>query len=215
MVNTFIIADTPERCAQLLDYKRLGKQRVEGMQIITILEGKADGHSHHPVVAMWRDHIKALKYYTNCMIDEWIARGYKNTMSRYSMESTPITLPWWFTCKQLQLSHCCALLLKDPIYYNKIWNVTPDVAPYMKWGYLWPHKLNVDHETQLKAGKFLPPELVCAPLGSGIPAQYRLDPVHVKAWLLSPNINPVTKRRITNGGAIYRDYYNAAKALFP
>ena len=38
MVNTFLPYSDFKRCAKVLDYKRLGKQRVEAKQIIDILE---------------------------------------------------------------------------------------------------------------------------------------------------------------------------------
>jgi hypothetical protein len=35
---------------------------------------------NHPCIRMWRGYDIALKFYHDCAIAEWIARGYKNTM---------------------------------------------------------------------------------------------------------------------------------------
>ncbi len=86
MVVTFCVADCPKECAKALDNRRLGKQRVEAMQIINLLESdKKKGFKHHPASLMWKDHINGLKYYCNCIIEEWISRGFKNTMDLYDI----------------------------------------------------------------------------------------------------------------------------------
>ena len=36
-----------------LDSKRLGKQRVECLQILNVLEGRRTGWQNHPAVKMW------------------------------------------------------------------------------------------------------------------------------------------------------------------
>jgi hypothetical protein len=49
-MQTFIPFPNYIRSVQTLDYRRLGKQRVEAMQIINILEGKqvSAGWKNHP-----------------------------------------------------------------------------------------------------------------------------------------------------------------------
>src|SRR6056297_2494795 len=92
MVNTFLFVCTPQdyndivtpsdlvlHTARHLDRARLGKQRVEAVQIIKALE-KGTGWANHTVTCMWRGYTNALKYYTNVIIREWINRGYNNTM---------------------------------------------------------------------------------------------------------------------------------------
>jgi len=62
------------RVAQVLDDKRLGKQRVEARQILDM--SPASRWRHHPAVRMWQGYDEALKLYINCMVKEWIQRGF-------------------------------------------------------------------------------------------------------------------------------------------
>jgi len=63
-----------------LDYRRLGKQRIENKQIINVLEGNKVSWQNHPAVKAWEGCIDALKVYHDFTIKEWTSRGYKNTM---------------------------------------------------------------------------------------------------------------------------------------
>jgi len=63
-----------------LDYRRLGKQRVEAWQILNTLTGESQGWRNHPAVKMWQGYDVALAMYGLSMCREWIARGYKDTM---------------------------------------------------------------------------------------------------------------------------------------
>jgi len=87
MVNIFIPLSDPIEIAKILDDKRLGKQRVEAKQIITIITGEAKSlaWSNHPAVIMWRPYAKELKYYYDCIVREWIRRGYVNNMPIYGL----------------------------------------------------------------------------------------------------------------------------------
>jgi hypothetical protein len=51
------------KTAKCLDYRRLGKQRVEAYQIIRTLTGESKGWVHHPVVKMWLGYETALMVY--------------------------------------------------------------------------------------------------------------------------------------------------------
>lgn len=68
--------------AKCLDYRRLGKQRVQAKQIYDILTGntKSKAWSNHPATKMWSGYEDALALYYNEIVVEWIARGYKNNM---------------------------------------------------------------------------------------------------------------------------------------
>ena len=78
-MQTFLPYSDFVNISKVLDYKRLGKQRVEARQILnTILNG--GGWSNHPAIKMWRGYENALILYSNIMIKEWILRGYRNTM---------------------------------------------------------------------------------------------------------------------------------------
>jgi hypothetical protein len=77
---TFITSNDLLECALSLDYKRLGKQRVEGYQIWRTLKGITHGWKNHPAVKMWEGYACALALYTNTMIMVWKWRGYNNKM---------------------------------------------------------------------------------------------------------------------------------------
>ena len=89
-MQTFLPYESFRKSAKVLDWRRLGKQRVEGMQIINAIEGKKrkdgkpyKGWLNHPATVMWRPYVNALKYYTDVIIEEWIRRGYNNNMELY------------------------------------------------------------------------------------------------------------------------------------
>jgi len=228
MVNTFVTDDDPVQCAKNLDYRRLGKQRVEAKQILDILTEPVDPEDstkawrHHPAVLMWRGYTNGLKYYLNCMIEEWVHRGYNNNMDfeeylpnisekkKEELDPSGIKLPWWFTCRQFQLAHQCALLRKDDKYYQDVFKLTEEEKEqYFLLGYIWPSKLTLNERKLLRAGQ-LPNESFEA-LGTGVPAQYRISKDLVRKWLKDPLVNPATGRAIKAGAAIHKDYTKAAQ----
>ena len=79
-MQTFLPYADFSKTIKVLDYKRLGKQRVEALQILKALHDPKNGWYHHPAVKMWVGYDEALKHYMNCCIREWILRGYENTM---------------------------------------------------------------------------------------------------------------------------------------
>lgn len=117
-----------------LDNKRLGKQRVEAMQILNTLTGKSSGWKNHPAVLMWKNYEDALTHYMNCCINEWISRGFKNTMVIASVDENNIVYPPWFGNEELHASHRSNLLRKDFGFYSKMFN-EPNNLPYV-----WPTK---------------------------------------------------------------------------
>ena len=115
-----------------LDYRRLGKQRVEAYQIVNALEGKCKGLVNHPATKMWADNIDALNLYCNTAINKWIMRGYKNTMKTYDV-SAYVDMPSWLGDLDLHASHKSNLLRKDPEFYGQYgWNEPHDLD------YVWP-----------------------------------------------------------------------------
>ena len=122
---------------QTLDNKRLGKQRVETYQIISAItrRPKLDGTPYkgwlnHPCTVMWKDYVDALKVYMNISIEEWIGRGFQNTMA---IEIIPkfITYPPFIGNDRFHSSHRANLLKKEPEFYNKYgWTEDPS-NPYV------------------------------------------------------------------------------------
>ncbi len=135
-MQTFLPYASFEEVAKTLDNRRLGKQRVEGMQILNVLAqppGYRGGWFNHPAVKMWRGYENALKEYVNTMITEWKRRGYQNNMPYYDLEGVQIIYPWWLGDPGLHRSHQSNLLRKEPAYYRQFgWDVPEDLP------YFWP-----------------------------------------------------------------------------
>lgn len=136
-MQTFLPFADPVWSARVLDWKRLGKQRVEAYQILRALTGKTKsrGWQHHPAVIMWRGHEDALGIYMNAMIIEWQVRGYHNTMEFWSPGSLPIRWPGWWGATKFHASHRAALLRKDPRWYSANLALGWDQEPAE---YCWP-----------------------------------------------------------------------------
>jgi hypothetical protein len=112
-----------------LDYRRLGKQRVEAMQIVNTLTGLSTrGWINHPAVKMWRKNVPALMYYHDLAIEEWIRRGYRNTMKLYEVGPN-VDYPSWFGDMEFHISHQANLYHKSPADYPQ-WQM--DFREY-KW----------------------------------------------------------------------------------
>jgi hypothetical protein len=130
-MQTFLPYPDFKKSLQALDYRRLGKQRVEAYQIIRAIK-YGGSYRNHPAVKMWRGHINALKLYYNLSLDEWIGRGYRNNMLEMPIRGK-ITYPEWFGSNCFHAAHRSNLLRKDPVYYGKLgWRESSDL-PYL-WG---------------------------------------------------------------------------------
>ena len=135
MVNTFCVAKDVEECARALDWRRLGKQRVEAKQIYDVVTGVKQGWKNHPACKMWMGYQDALALYTNAMITEWIGRGYRNTMPllKTSVPAAEVVFPAWFGWRPVVQSHQASLNRKDPLFYK--FEVEDS---YTANGYFWP-----------------------------------------------------------------------------
>lgn len=131
-MQTFLPYKDFKKTASILDYKRLGKQRVEAKQILDTLEGRSKGCKQHPIVDMWRGYELALKVYFNIMSIEWMKRGYKQTMMLYNISrKRKIEYPEWLGDKKFHRSHQSNLLRKDYEYYKKYFKRVPGNLPYV------------------------------------------------------------------------------------
>lgn len=121
--------------------RRLGKQRVEALQILNALykieEGK--GWSNHPAREMWRETPQALVAYGLAICREWISRGYKDTcydkINAYNANVPIYVMPSWFGSEAFHLSHKSNLIRKMPDHYKPFW---PDVPNDLE--YVWPSR---------------------------------------------------------------------------
>ena len=137
MVNTFLPWPDYQKTATSLDYRRLGKQRVEGLQILRANLGLTKGWTNHPAAVMWRGHEGSLMEYICAICDEWETRGYEDNVrgqvlqiyTEHDISSYTYASPWWLGKQQFHRSHKSNLKRKDPDYYR--FNV-PDDLPY-RW----------------------------------------------------------------------------------
>ena len=129
-----------------MDLRRLGKQRVETLQILRALTFEDYGWRNHPAVTMWVGYTDALVAYGAAVTDAWIRAGFGDTVLPKLLEflgSPPLRtqkelaaaglLPPWIGNRRLHRSHQAALVRKDPAHYGPLF---PGVDPALP--YVWP-----------------------------------------------------------------------------
>lgn len=133
-MQTFLPFEDFYKSAKVLDYRRLGKQRVETFQILNVLLGRTEtkGWNNHPATRMWRGYEELLKVYQNTMITEWTHRGYNNNMKLEVVDNNNIVVPPWLGDERLHRSHRSNLLRKDFEFYSRFFNEPDDIE------YYWP-----------------------------------------------------------------------------
>jgi len=146
-MQTFLPYPDFKKSAKCLDWRRLGKQRVEAYQILRILCGVNEGNGwvNHPAVRMWEGYEWALFDYICEICLEWIeVRGYKDTIyDKIDLLPIPgdpnlainlnLPMPPWFGDASFHASHRSNLLRKDPEWYGQFgWTEPNDLA------YVWP-----------------------------------------------------------------------------
>jgi hypothetical protein len=158
---TFLPYPDFERSLRTLDTKRLGKQRVEVIQIVRALTVPGYAWSSHPAVLMWKGYEEALGRYglTACAV--WRERGFDDTCAatitadlhaagvatirEYGELAAASALPDWIFDEALLISHRSSLLRKDPEHYGRLFPETPiDVD------YVWPVRSPVVIERELR-----------------------------------------------------------------
>lgn len=139
-MQTFLPYRDFEKTAASLDMKRLGKQRVETLQIVkAILTPTQKGWQNHPAVNMWRGYLGSLLDYQVAICYEWVAnRGYKDTClekTELLLESADLGIsdPPWLGNEAVHVSHQSNLVQKDPIFYRTVFPDAPDNLEYV-----WP-----------------------------------------------------------------------------
>lgn len=136
-MQTFLPYVDFEQSAKVLDMKRLGKQRVEVLQILRTLSGETQGWKNHPAVKMWKGYEKWLIFYGLSICDEWIARGYRDTCREkilaYLEQYKDQPYPKWMGGK-IHITHKSKLIQKNPEHYSPIFG---DDIP-LNLEYFWP-----------------------------------------------------------------------------
>jgi hypothetical protein len=148
-VQTFLPYPDFAASAAALDDRRLGKQRVEALQVLRALTYPAYGWKHHPAVRMWEGYPDGVAAYGLAVCAEWTGRGRPDTCAatistdlaaagrpapRTQAElAMQCELPAWLGDERLHRSHRSALVRKDPAFYGPLF---PDADP--DEGYVWP-----------------------------------------------------------------------------
>ena len=144
-MQTFLPYESFTQTAKCLDYRRLGKQRVEAKQILQILTNETDkpGWRNHPAVLMWQGSAYWLATYGETICFEWISRGYKDTLQPYFLDKEYwlagtekySKYPDWLGNEKFHRSHQSNLVRKDPEFYGPQFPGVPSDIDY--W---WPTK---------------------------------------------------------------------------
>ena len=149
-MQTFLPVPDFDESARLLDSARLGKQRVETLQVLRSLELPDYGWATHPVVRMWRGRTAALVAYGLATVRHWRERGHADSTAPLISEFAPDVvgvpqaelgraglLPSWLGDEALHRSHRSNLVAKDPEFYRprfaERFGAEPDDLPYV-----WP-----------------------------------------------------------------------------
>lgn len=152
-MQTFLPYQDFKKSAQCLDYKRLGKQRVEAWQIFNTIEKKNQGidtiitstgkirklgWTNHPAVLMWEGYEFALQEYYNTIVKTWVGRGFNNNMKLFDLPKI-YDYPKWLGNEEFHASHRSNLLRKDREFYSQYkWKETDNLE------YVWPIKINME-----------------------------------------------------------------------
>lgn len=163
-MQTFLPYSDFTKSAQCLDNRRLGKQRVECLQILNTLSKRrftcpsckqgrdnstcADCQEkcrvtpwyNHPAVKMWKGYEISLAAYGVIICNEWIKRGWDDTCKEkilpYLYKTTgSLVDPPWLGNKIFHASHRSNLLRKDFDYYAQFNWTEPTTLEYV-----WPVK---------------------------------------------------------------------------
>jgi hypothetical protein len=149
-VQTFLPYPDFARSAAVLDPRRLGKQRVEAIQVLRGLITPGYGWRHHPAVRMWAGYEEALVRYGLEVCRAWSATGRADTCAATLTSDVRAAcgisavraqralaeagdLPPWLGDEAFHASHRSALLRKDPAFYRPLFGAAPADLPYV-----WP-----------------------------------------------------------------------------
>lgn len=148
-MQTFLPYPDFAETAEVLDPRRLGKQRVEAIQVVRGLTRENYGWRHHAAVRMWRGYEEALGRYGLTIVHAWTDLGFADTCAaticadlaeagvREIRSQADLALagelPPWLGDEAFHRSHQSALVRKDRGYYCLLFPDVPDDLEYV-----WP-----------------------------------------------------------------------------
>jgi Pyrimidine dimer DNA glycosylase len=161
-MQTFTPYSDFEESLRTLDLKRLGKQRVEVIQIVRALTVPGYAWSSHPAVLMWKGYEEALGRYGLTSCEVWTERGFGDSCAAtiaadlraagiaeirsYKELAANDALPPWLFDEAVQLSHRSSLLRKDPEHHRPLF--PPDTPRDLD--YVWPVRSPAVIERELR-----------------------------------------------------------------
>ncbi|MBT1093417.1 MSMEG_6728 family protein [Streptomyces sp. Tu102] len=158
-MQTFLPHPDFRQTALLLDRRRLGKQRVEALQVLRGLTVPGYGWRRHPAVRMWTGYEEALVRYGLEICRVWREQGHQDscaaslvadfaahepgTAVREQQELAAAgELPPWLGEEPFHESHRSALVRKDHDVYAPLFPGVRDDLPYV-----WPASDREAHRT--------------------------------------------------------------------
>lgn len=149
-MQTFLPYASYELSASSLDMRRLGKQRVETLQLLKSIEAIKNktnykGWKNHPCRSMWfashkgdaGDYTNSLVKYGITICKEWKKRGYKDSclekIAAFSNPALSFEDPEWLGDEDFHMRHRSMLIQKKPEYYREKFAGTPENLEYT-----WP-----------------------------------------------------------------------------
>lgn len=126
-MNTFLPFPSYADSAAALDRLRLGKQRLEVLQMLmAMLVPSREGWRNHPCTKLWRGYSNSLVHYGVCVCEEWRKRGYVDNLlpqiRAYEVRVRGFTLeesprPRWTDDVRVHIMYRRRLITKDLRYY--------------------------------------------------------------------------------------------------
>ena len=160
-MQTFVPYADFEQALRMLDTKRLGKQRVEVIQIVRALTVPGYAWSSHTAVLMWKGFEEALGRYGLTACEVWTERGFGDSCAttitadlraygvtsirQYAELAAADALPRWLFDEAVLVSHRSSLLRKDPEHYGPLFPGTPTDVDYV-----WPVRSPAVIERELR-----------------------------------------------------------------
>lgn len=145
-MQTFLPYPNFTQSAACLDRQRLGKQRVECLQILNTLT-HGSRWINHPAVKMWKGSEHELIDYGLAVCAEWKQRGYQDTCAakiaafdtQYHVNRLGIR-PSFIGNAEFHASHRAALLFKKPDWYSRFGWAEQAAVPNERGSlpYVWP-----------------------------------------------------------------------------
>ncbi|RIQ20736.1 MSMEG_6728 family protein [Jiangella rhizosphaerae] len=149
-MQTFLPYPEFTASAAVLDQRRLGKQRVEALQVLRALVRPGYGWRHHPAASMWAGYEEALTRYGLDVCAQWCTLGHGDTCAATlrsdlaaatgirNVRTQPELaaageLPPWLGDEEFHRSHRSSLVRKDPEHYGRCFPNVPADLPYV-----WP-----------------------------------------------------------------------------